>query len=137
MTRDGIFRFYKKGQNSNSRVDKAGNPTVPAEDIGTINLLTVDPSRQGLDSSGKVASVFKIQPLPNNYDLGDGFNLGGYRYISTSLTTTTSSSPKSITPSAHEPTPASRWAATGATITVTFCTRAPSTSCTRSRSATS
>jgi len=81
-TRNGIFRYYKKGQNSNSLVDKAGNPTVPDGDIGTINLFTVDPSRQGLDSSGKVAYLFKLQPLPNNYDLGDGFNLGGYRYIS-------------------------------------------------------
>ncbi|MBM3791948.1 MAG: carboxypeptidase regulatory-like domain-containing protein, partial [Acidobacteria bacterium] len=78
--RKGAFRYNTTGKaNSGSMVDKDGNPTVP---FGTINLFTVDPSRLGFDSSGIVAAKLNQIPLPNNYDIGDGFNLGGYRYTS-------------------------------------------------------
>ena len=81
--RDGTFRYYNKGRNSGSLVDPVtGAPKVPAEDISTINLLTVDPTRLGADTSGKVAGIFKQVPPPNNYEIGDGFNTTGYRYTS-------------------------------------------------------
>jgi hypothetical protein len=80
--RGGLFRYYRNGPNSSGLVDANGNPTVPDSDIGTIDLLTIDPSRQGPDPSGRVAAMFQRMPLPNNNDLGDGFNIRGYRYIS-------------------------------------------------------
>jgi hypothetical protein len=80
--RTGIFRYYKGGKNSGSLVDKNGNPLISTGKIGTINLLNSDSTRKGMDSSGKVSATLAKMPLPNNYDLGDGFNLGGYRYVS-------------------------------------------------------
>lgn len=81
--RDGIFRYYNKGKNSVSLVDPAtGAPKVAAEDISTIDLLAVDPTRLGFDTSGKVAGILEQVPLPNNFDIGDGFNMAGYRYTS-------------------------------------------------------
>ncbi|MBM3790952.1 MAG: TonB-dependent receptor, partial [Acidobacteria bacterium] len=80
--REGIFRFWKKGNNSGSLVDSNGNLLVPAEDIGSINLLTVDPTRQGLDTVFVQSKLFPQLPLPNNYDVGDGLNTAGYRYTS-------------------------------------------------------
>jgi len=78
--RRGIFRYYTKGANSSSLVDANGVPTVPASDIGTIDLFSVDATRLGFDSSGIVAAKLKQIPLPNNYRLGDGLNLAGYQY---------------------------------------------------------
>jgi hypothetical protein len=78
--RGGIFRYYTAGGNSGSLVDGNGNPTVPAGDIGSIDLLTVDPTRLGLDPTGRVAAVFAATPTPNNYDIGDGFNTAGFRF---------------------------------------------------------
>jgi len=80
--RNGIFRYYTEGQNSTSLVDANGNPTIPESQMGTINVLEVDPTRLGKDPSGVVDAYMKQSPLPNNYDIGDGFNLGGYRYNS-------------------------------------------------------
>ncbi|MBM3790547.1 MAG: hypothetical protein FJW35_09390, partial [Acidobacteria bacterium] len=80
--RNGIFRYYKKGANSGSLVDSSGKPKVPETDIGTIDVLTVDPSRLGFDTSGIVAAKLKQIPLPNNYNIGDGFNLAGYQTTS-------------------------------------------------------
>jgi hypothetical protein len=80
--RSGTFRYYNKGRNVVSLVDAQGNPLVAAGDISTINLLTVDPTRQGFDSSGIVKRIIDQVPLPNNFDIGDAFNLGGYRFNS-------------------------------------------------------
>jgi len=80
--RDGIFRYYIGGKNATTVVDPAtGNPLIPASSIGTIDALNIDPNRKGMDSSGRVAALFKAMPLPNNFELGDGFNLAGYRYV--------------------------------------------------------
>ena len=80
--RTGTFRYYRPGRNSGSLVDANGNPTVPAGDIGTIDLLTVDPTRIGLDPTGRVAAVLAAIPMPNNYLIGDGFNTGGFQFNS-------------------------------------------------------
>ena len=80
--RSGIFRYYTQGANNGSLVDpKTGNPIVPAGNVGTINLLTVDPTRQGFDTVF-LPKLLAALPLPNNYDIGDGFNTGGYFYSS-------------------------------------------------------
>jgi len=73
--RQGVFRYNTRGSNSTSIVDANGNPTVP---VGTINLLTVDPTRPGMDTAF-VPQLLASMPPPNNYDIGDGLNLAGYR----------------------------------------------------------
>lgn len=75
--RDGLFRYNTQGANSPASVDAQGNPRVP---FSTINLLTVDATRQGKDTF-YVPKLLAALPLPNNYDVGDGFNLGGYRFV--------------------------------------------------------
>lgn len=75
--RQGIYRYNTQRANSIFDVDANGNPRVP---FGTINLLTVDPTRQGLDPFF-VKPLFDVLPLPNNFDLGDGMNTAGYRYV--------------------------------------------------------
>ncbi len=83
----GVYRFYTRGQNSGTLVDANGNPRVPAGDISTINLLTVDPTRLGRDPSGNFDALVGRFPAPNNFDIGDGFNTGGFRYLSTNTFT--------------------------------------------------
>ncbi len=82
--RDGTFRFNTQKANSIFDVDANGNPLVP---YGTINLLTVDSTRQGLDPFF-VEPMLKVLPLPNNYDVGDGLNTAGYRYVTPDSTKT-------------------------------------------------
>lgn len=79
--RTGIFRYLIGGTNSTSIVNSQGVPTVPASQIGTINLATVDPTRLGLDTV-YLPKLLQLLPLPNNYALGDGLNTGGYTYNS-------------------------------------------------------
>ncbi|MGH9844259.1 MAG: TonB-dependent receptor domain-containing protein, partial [Blastocatellia bacterium] len=78
----GVFRYYNKGANSGLLVDAQGNPKVAASDISTINLLTIDPTRLGKDPSGRFDALVGGFPAPNNYDIGDGFNTGGFRFLS-------------------------------------------------------
>ena len=77
--RTGIFRFYNKGSNSGGLVDADGAPTVPAADIGTIDLVNVDPTRIGFDTFW-LPKLLAVMPNPNNYDIGDGFNTAGFRF---------------------------------------------------------
>src|SRR5262245_14551630 len=74
--RQGSFRFNTQRANSVSDVDRDGNPLVP---FGTINLLNVDQTRLGMDTV-YLPKLLAVMPRPNNYDVGDGLNLGGYRY---------------------------------------------------------
>jgi len=74
--RRGIFRYNTQRANSVTDVDRNGTPLVP---YGTIDLLSVDPTRQGLDTVC-LPKLLNVMPLPNNHDIGDGLNLGGYRY---------------------------------------------------------
>jgi hypothetical protein len=79
--RQGLFRYNKLGTNSSSLVDGNGNITAPASTIGTINLTTVDPSRQGFDTTF-LPQVLAALPAPNNYRIGDALNTAGYQYHS-------------------------------------------------------
>lgn len=78
--RQGTFRYVRGGANSSAAVDAQGNPLNPAN-IATIDLRTIDPSRQGLDTVF-LPRILSQMPAPNNYDIGDGLNLAGYRYTS-------------------------------------------------------
>ncbi len=75
--RDGVFRHNTQGPNLTSSVDAQGNPRVP---FATINLLTVDPTRLGKDTFF-LPKLLAVMPPPNNFDIGDGFNLAGHRFI--------------------------------------------------------
>ena len=87
--KSGIFRYWTKGANDSALVDRVtGAPIVPASEIGTLNLLTIDPGRAGKDPSGLFDKLVGSFPNPNNYDTGDGFNTAGYRYTSTTSTPT-------------------------------------------------
>jgi hypothetical protein len=76
--RQGIFRYNTQGANSGAIVDSNGNPRVP---LGTIDLLTIDPTRQGMDTVF-LPKLLAMQPAPNNYDIGDGLNTAGHRFTS-------------------------------------------------------
>ncbi len=82
--KQGIFRYNNKDRNRTDQVDPlTGVPLIPAEDISTIDLLTIDPTRTGWDPSGRVQKVLSILPDPNAFDEGDGFNTAGFRFNST------------------------------------------------------
>jgi len=77
--RTGLFRHNPSAGNKTTDVDpKTGQPLIP---FNTVDLLTIDSTRLGFDTSGRVATVLKEMPPPNNWDIGDGFNLGGYRFL--------------------------------------------------------
>jgi hypothetical protein len=40
-----------------------------------------DPNRRAMDSTGFVKKTLDATPLPNNYDIGDGLNTAGYRWV--------------------------------------------------------
>jgi hypothetical protein len=79
--RTGIFRYNKSGVNNSSLVDSNGNLVVPASQIGSFNVTTIDPSRQGFDQVF-LPKVLAVEPAPNNYSIGDALNTAGYRYQS-------------------------------------------------------
>ncbi len=62
----GIFRWYAPGQ---TRDDSA---------IKSFNIAAMDPRRLGIDPT--VASLIAKLPDPNNNDIGDGLNTGGFRF---------------------------------------------------------
>ncbi|MGH9838663.1 MAG: carboxypeptidase regulatory-like domain-containing protein, partial [Blastocatellia bacterium] len=86
--RQGIFRFFPGVQNGNVNavtptVDLLGNPIKPAQATGelqTINLLTRDPNRKGVDNTGYIQKMLALVPLPNNFRAGDGLNTAGYTW---------------------------------------------------------
>ncbi len=80
--KSGTYRYYTKGSNSVSLVDRTtGALQVPASDVSTIDLLTVDSTRLGKDPSGLFDKLVGYLS-PNNYEIGDGLNIGGYRMVS-------------------------------------------------------
>jgi len=80
--RQGLFLFNNAGKNSTSLVNPTtGVPIIPASQIGTINLTTVDSTKQGFDTAYWPGYLAKT-PLPNAWDVGDGLNTAGYRYLS-------------------------------------------------------
>jgi hypothetical protein len=46
--------------------------------LRTFDIVANDPRKKGIDP--KIAEQIKLLPLPNNYDIGDGLNSGGFRF---------------------------------------------------------
>jgi hypothetical protein len=77
--RQGIFRYSPGSKNSVSEVNpQTGAPLVP---VSTIQLTTIDPSKQGFDTV-YLPYLLEVMPQPNAWDVGDGLNTAGYRYLS-------------------------------------------------------
>jgi hypothetical protein len=74
-------------------IDFANFPASVAADCSNIRLLNGtlngatssatawDPSRWNADPTGFVAKVLNEVPVPNNYEIGDGLNTAGNRYV--------------------------------------------------------
>lgn len=52
--------------------------------LRTFDIVANDPRKKGIDP--KIAEQIKLLPLPNNYDIGDGLNSGGFRFNTPSNT---------------------------------------------------
>ena len=46
--------------------------------VSTFNIVQNDPRGKGIDPA--MAAIFKVVPDPNNFDVGDGLNTGGFRF---------------------------------------------------------
>ena len=77
QARQGIFRYLNNLPTTPANV--AANPAA----IRSVNVLGLNASRTTLDSF--VSRYLALTPLPNNFQLGDGLNTGGYRFNSTIL----------------------------------------------------
>ena len=78
--RQGLFRYGTAGKNNpagsaGASVDASGNPVVS---YGTYNMVANDPFHVGLDPA--VQKYLALAPLPNNFTIGDGFNVAGYTF---------------------------------------------------------
>ena len=68
--------------------ERVRNPaaTLPAASRTVRNAArqagtNLDPNRKALDTTGYVTKVLGQLPTPNNYDVGDGLNTAGYRWV--------------------------------------------------------
>jgi hypothetical protein len=77
QARQGIFRYLNNLPTTPANV--AANPTA----IRSVNVLNLNANRRTPDSV--VARYLALTPTPNNFQLGDGLNTGGYRFNSTIL----------------------------------------------------
>lgn len=77
QARQGIFRYLNNLPTTPANV--AANPAA----IRSVNVLGLNANRTTLDSF--VARYLALTPLPNNFQLGDGLNTGGYRFNATIL----------------------------------------------------
>jgi len=88
IARQGNFRFYPGVRNGNTlspvpTVDQAGNPVQPAAATGPLQTFSVfgrDPARMTADTTGVVTGLLALQPLPNDFSVGDGLNSAGYTW---------------------------------------------------------
>jgi hypothetical protein len=82
QARNGIFRYVQGGVNRNASqaspsVDANGNP-LPGLTIRSYNILA-NPQGLGLDPTTR--SIIGVTPLPNNFNVGDGLNVGGFAFV--------------------------------------------------------
>jgi hypothetical protein len=80
--KQGIFRYVRGGRNlpagtTGASVDGSGN-VVPGTNIGTYNILTMDPDRLGADP--RIRDLIQQLPSPNNFFGGDGLNTAFYTF---------------------------------------------------------
>ncbi|MBA2501447.1 MAG: carboxypeptidase regulatory-like domain-containing protein, partial [Pyrinomonadaceae bacterium] len=81
--RRGNFRYALGQRNqpfgvTGASVDAQGNPIVP---IASYNVAANDPRGMGLDPT--VQSIIGLTALPNTFEVGDGLNTAGYRFLAT------------------------------------------------------
>ena len=82
QARNGIYRYVVNGVNRNASqttpsVDANGNP-LPGLTIGSYNVLA-NSSGLGLDPT--TSFLIGVTPLPNNFNVGDGLNVGGFAFV--------------------------------------------------------
>lgn len=77
QARQGIFRYLNNLPTTPANA--AANPAA----IRSVNVLGLNANRTTLDSF--VSRYLALTPLPNNFQLGDGLNTGGYRFNATIL----------------------------------------------------
>jgi hypothetical protein len=56
-------------------------PTRPDCSDAVVTGASWDPFRTQMDRTGYIGRVFEVMPAANNYDIGDGLNSAGYRFI--------------------------------------------------------
>jgi hypothetical protein len=82
----GNFSFFPGAQNENitgvtPTVSSNGTPIQPATATGPLQTISVfgrDPNRLTADPTGSVQRILALEPLPNNYLVGDGINTAGF-----------------------------------------------------------
>ena len=82
LARNGIFRYVQGGVNRNASqttpsVDAAGNPVAGL----TIRSYNVYPNPDGLGPDPTTSYLIGRTPLPNNFNVGDGLNVGGFSFV--------------------------------------------------------
>ena len=93
--RQGIFRYFPGAANGNvlsstPSVDRLGNPVQPASATGGLQSFSVfgkDPFRPGFDPTGWMQRLIARMPAPNNFEIGDGLNTAGYRWVRSAIGT--------------------------------------------------
>ncbi len=82
QARAGIYRYVVGGTNANltqnnPSVDANGNPR-PGLTIGSYNVLAFS---NGLGLDPTTQFIINSTPLPNNFNVGDGLNVGGFGFV--------------------------------------------------------
>ncbi|HEX3183633.1 MAG TPA: carboxypeptidase regulatory-like domain-containing protein [Pyrinomonadaceae bacterium] len=82
QARAGIYRYVVNGVNRNATqtspsVDANGNP-LPGLTIGSYNVLA---NSNGLGLDPTTSFLIGVTPLPNNFNVGDGLNVGGFGFV--------------------------------------------------------
>jgi hypothetical protein len=86
QVRNGLYRYVQGGLNRNASqtspsVDANGNP-LPGLTVRSYNVFA---NPQGLGIDPTVALILGFTPLPNNFNVGDGLNTGGFSFVAPQL----------------------------------------------------
>jgi hypothetical protein len=65
----------------NVNADCSGAAINPGNLVPTGAAAGWDPNRVALDSTGFINRTLAFMPLPNNYEIGDGLNTAGFRWL--------------------------------------------------------
>ena len=90
QARNGFYRYVRGGVNRNAvqaspSVNAAGNPNFPicggAVTTNCVDTYSVYPNPLGLGPDPTTAHIINTTPLPNNFNVGDGLNVGGFAFV--------------------------------------------------------
>src|SRR5688572_25743977 len=77
-----LFSPLQSKPTTNDCSDAAINTaTLVPNGVTTGTAQQWDPFRQQLDTTGYISRALGFYPMPNNYEVGDGLNTAGYRYL--------------------------------------------------------